>query len=107
MAEHMNHYFGFNVFEEAKDDEPRIGSVMPVEITFYCDDAGDDLSGFAIACANVGAVMYGEFSSPQFQLPFDDRGVIAVDGSVFEGAPGPWMDQFVRLRLQILKRFER
>ena len=37
--------------------------------------------------------MYGEFSSPQFQLPFDDRGVVASDGSVFEGAPGPWMDQ--------------
>ena len=74
MAAHMNHYFGFNVFEEGNDHERNWAGDESRKPTYYCDDTGGDLSGFAMACANVGAVMYGEFSSPQFQLPFDDRG---------------------------------
>ncbi|MEC8049821.1 MAG: hypothetical protein VX210_03435 [Myxococcota bacterium] len=93
MAAHMNHYFGFNVFEEGKDHARNWAGSESRKPTYYCDDTGGDLSGFAMACSNVGAVMYGEFSSPQFQLPFDDRGVITADGTPFVGAPGPWMDQ--------------
>lgn len=92
MADHMNHYFGFNVFEEDADSEDNWKGADSRKITYYCDDTAGDRAGFAMPCSNVGALMYAEFSSPQYQLPFEDRGVVADDGSVFEGAPGPWMD---------------
>ena len=92
VADHMNRYFGFNVFEEASDSPDNWKSDETTKIQYYCDDTQGDQAGYAMDCANLGGVMYAEFSSPQYQLPFDDRGVIAADGSVFEGAPGPWMD---------------
>ena len=46
-----------------------IGSVRPGrKPTFYCDDVGDDASGFAIACSNVGAAMYGECQALNFSF---------------------------------------
>ena len=92
IAEHMNRYFGINVFEEAADSPDNWKSDETTKIKFYCDDTAGDQAGYAIDCANLGSVMYAEFSSPQYQLPFEDRGVIADDGTVFEGAPGPWME---------------
>ena len=89
MTEHMNRYYGFNVMPELADS-PDNWKEASSKVQYYCDST-DDPQGYAMKCANVGAIMYGEFPSAQFQLPFSDRGLVMSDGSSSK-VPGPWMD---------------
>ena len=85
--------FGFNVLEYPKDDERNWLGEESRKPTFYCDDVGDDASGLCDSLLKCWGRYVRRIFKPSISASVCDRGLVMSDGSIFEGAPGPWMDQ--------------